>query len=134
MKHLHEKAARPVAAVVAVCGAISCVILFVNGRPQVENLDPATLLNTLVALVAVFGVLVPAVMALVPATTRPRWWVAAGFFLALTANAVTLSGVVAVFGQIQLSVVSVILSLAMTTVGVAALAEQRAGAPSRSAP
>jgi hypothetical protein len=129
---LYGTVARPAAAVVAGCGAVAGAVLLGADEPRVAGLDPDTLRYTLLAVLAVFGVAIPGIMAIRRAFAVPAWWGVLTFFIALTADAVVLgAGVVGFPGPVFL-VLAVALSLLMCTAGLLCLAERQASRPPES--
>jgi len=125
----YGKVARPAAAVVAGCGAIAGVVLALADAPAVTGLDPDALRGSLLAVLALFVVLVPGIAAARPALSIPAWWGVLTFLLALTAAAAVLgAGVVGFPGTVFL-VLAVVVSLSMCTAGLVALAERRQSGP-----
>lgn len=128
---IYRSAVRPAATTVAAAGVLSCVVLLgwgkAGGRPGV---DPDVLRYSLAGALVAFGVLVPGILALrrMPAPL----WGAVGFFLALTANAVVLGGEVVPAPGTGLLLLSIVVCLGMSTLGLVAVGEAQRDKPSRS--
>jgi hypothetical protein len=126
---IYARVARPAAAVVVASGILSTVLVLTS-EPRVSTIDPETLRYTLAGGLAVFGVVLPAVLLLRP--PRPTPAAALVSFLALTANAVVLGGRVAGPPATVALVVAIVVSLLLTTVALVSLAERQASKPPQS--
>lgn len=126
---VYKRVARPAAAVVVVSGILS-TILVLAGEARVSAIDPETLRYTLVGVLAVFGVVLPAVLLLRPSRSTPAAVLIS--FLALTANAVVLGGRVGGPPARITVVVAIVVSLLLTTVALVSLAERQASKPPQS--
>lgn len=126
---MYARLIRPAAALVAACGAVSGVLLLLDGEPRTTELDPEVLRYTMVAVLGVFGVVPPALVAV---RGSRGWPGVAGMFLALVGNAVALGGKVAAFPQTAFMIVAVAVSLLGCTAGLMAIADVQASKPPQS--
>ncbi|MCD0445734.1 hypothetical protein LO763_19175 [Glycomyces sp. A-F 0318] len=125
MQQLYTAAVRPAFAAVAVCAALAVALLFARSAPDTAPVWGA------VAGLAVFGALVPALVALLHRSGRPRWWVGAAAVAAMGAHAAATNDLVAPYPQAALTAVGAVLALATATVVLLAAAEARADRPGR---
>jgi hypothetical protein len=128
---IYSKIARPAVAAVVACGVLTTVQLWYS-EPVVSAGDPDVLRGWLVGVLAVFGVLVPGVLALLPQFTTATWWGVLTFFLALTANAVVFGARTVGFPATFPMLVALAVSLATCTIVLVTAAERQAAKPPQS--
>ncbi|NYT94003.1 hypothetical protein [Salinispora sp. H7-4] len=128
---LHTRIFRSAAGLVALLGIGSCTALLSGTEPRSGGLDPETLRSSLIGALAVFGVLVPGVLALLRSATRPTRWGPAALFLAGATSAAVL-GAIEAEPPLSLTLgLAIAVSLLVSTIGLVGFGEHPANQPAR---
>ncbi|SDE20990.1 hypothetical protein [Glycomyces harbinensis] len=125
MQKLYAAAVRPAFAAIAVCASVAIALLLARAVPDTPLVWGAA------AALAVFGALIPALVALLHRSRRPRLRIGAAAVAAMTAHAAATNDLVAPYPQAALTAVGAVLALATATVVLLAAAEARAARPGR---